>query len=245
MQPKSAKEAASAVVSNPFGRLVGSETDMLYTTHPHNLDVLFYTILQNSPLRASKPEEADAILVPFWLNKFIKLDQELEKPNRYSDSMLFFMGKANIMLQLIFARLFESAWFYAIRCLAVWWTVFSEIADGRLARPYSENWDLIPLIPFQSLHFWLCNPKIISEYLPYSTGCRFRPHTCNSCCVPCRHDLAYGNFWSEVNSHLPFLGQKPHILIVPGQVSSTALAAVISVVAMSMRSMTMQSIWTL
>ena len=55
---------------------------MLYTSHPHNLDVLFYTLLQNSSLKTDDPQEADAILVPFWVNKFIKLDQELEKPNR-------------------------------------------------------------------------------------------------------------------------------------------------------------------
>ena len=36
--------------------------------------------------------------------------------------------------------------------------------------------------------------------------------------IRCRHDLAYGNFWSEADTHLPFLGKKPHLLVVPGQV---------------------------
>ena len=55
---------------------------MLYTNHPHNLDVLFYSHIKSSLLAVDTAEEADAILVPFWVNKFVKLDQELEKPNR-------------------------------------------------------------------------------------------------------------------------------------------------------------------
>ena len=34
----------------------------------------------------------------------------------------------------------------------------------------------------------------------------------------CRYDLAQVNFWQEIQSILPLLGQKPHILVVPGQV---------------------------
>ena len=34
----------------------------------------------------------------------------------------------------------------------------------------------------------------------------------------CRYDLAQVNFWQEIDGMLPLLGQKPHILVVPGQV---------------------------
>lgn len=49
---------------------------------PHHLDVVFHSLLMDSPLRVTNMTEADIVWVPFWVHKLVRLDQEIEKPNK-------------------------------------------------------------------------------------------------------------------------------------------------------------------
>jgi hypothetical protein len=80
VQDNEKRRTAEDLIANPFGPAVGGEE--LRATAPNNLDVLFFSMLLKSHLRVANMTDADVILVPFWMHKLIKLDQEIEKPNK-------------------------------------------------------------------------------------------------------------------------------------------------------------------
>ena len=67
------------LVKNPLG--LARQTDLL-DIPSHHLDMVFHSLLMNSPLRVTDMFEADIIWVPFWVHKLVRLDQEIEKPNK-------------------------------------------------------------------------------------------------------------------------------------------------------------------
>lgn len=48
----------------------------------HYLDIVFHSLLLQSPLRVTNMSDADIVWVPFWVHKLVRLDQEIEKPNK-------------------------------------------------------------------------------------------------------------------------------------------------------------------
>jgi len=72
------------LIANPYGPAIGADKlgGELRATASNNIDLLFHSLLLKSPLRVEDASEADVVLVPFWVHKLIKLDQELEKPNK-------------------------------------------------------------------------------------------------------------------------------------------------------------------
>ena len=66
-------------VKDPFG---GASKAGLLDIPPHHLDVVFHSLLMDSPLRVTNITEADVVWVPFWVHKLVRLDQEIEKPNK-------------------------------------------------------------------------------------------------------------------------------------------------------------------
>lgn len=83
-----ASRLAKAVIENPLGSPIKNTSDGLCSSDPSSLDVLFFSALSKSPLREKNLTEADIVLVPFWVHKLVKLDKELEKPNRSAVAVL-------------------------------------------------------------------------------------------------------------------------------------------------------------
>ena len=83
LQDLKRRRTTEDLIENPFGPGVGGDEEgELRVTAPNNLDLLFHSLLLKSPLRVREVSEADVVLVPFWVHKLIKLDQEMEKPNQ-------------------------------------------------------------------------------------------------------------------------------------------------------------------
>lgn len=67
------------LVERPLSLAKGSE---LLDIPPHHLDVVLHALVTDSALRVINMSEADIIWVPFWVHKLVRLDQEIEKPNK-------------------------------------------------------------------------------------------------------------------------------------------------------------------
>lgn len=79
---KRPSETAADLISKPFGEQQGESDAAPRDIAPNLLDVLFFSQLQTSPLRTTNQSEADVIFIGFWVHKLVKLDKEIEKPNK-------------------------------------------------------------------------------------------------------------------------------------------------------------------
>lgn len=73
------ESSAESFVKDPLG---GASKAGLLDIPPHNLDVVFHSLLKDSALRVTNVTDADIVWVPFWVHKLVRLDQEIEKPNK-------------------------------------------------------------------------------------------------------------------------------------------------------------------
>lgn len=82
------------MIANPIGEALSDTSNEVWGGNAGNLDVLFYSQLLESPLLTKNWSDADFVFVPFWVHKLVKLDKELEKPNRYCKPLVVWvLGK--------------------------------------------------------------------------------------------------------------------------------------------------------
>ena len=71
------------MLANPFGTQLEDTEGSLWAGPLYNLDFMFHMQLLNSSLRTTNQSAADVVFVPFYIQKLVKIDKELEKPNRW------------------------------------------------------------------------------------------------------------------------------------------------------------------
>ena len=80
------------MLANPFGTQLEDTEGSLWAGPLYNLDFMFHMQLLNSSLRTLNQSSADVVFVPFYIQKLVKIDKELEKPNRWGPLQSFTEG---------------------------------------------------------------------------------------------------------------------------------------------------------